>query len=203
MAISKDALGNYAGWDEDEARIWHSYMYWALKLAQAGKHRPLLICARDEHRLCIEQENALALICLSGFVLEYRMKRVLKEKGKRKAQSCMLGQLLGLAKDREGKPKPDFWELLGKGSPEAWPADLAEICRIRNKIAHGKWAQLAKYIKDKGVALPTIAKRLYNSMIKAMALMNVATGYGAKEFQKQECMQLVVSLTDEPKQGNE
>lgn len=206
MAVTTDALGDYAGWDEDEARIWHSYMFAAVRLAHESAGLPVprgLICRRQGNRLTTKQEDALALICFCAFALEYRMKRILLDDAKKKRKSgrerkalsgMFLGDFLGINRHRG---KRDFWQLLGERQPTNWPQELTEVCNIRNKVAHGKWSQLASLLREERTTLPAIARRLYDAMILAMAMMNAVKSYGGTtNFRAQACMRLRIRQSE-------
>ena len=166
----------------DDIRLWHTYIYWARERAGFGliKDKATIPAIADDPNNRVEDSLSLALqtIIFSSFALEYRLKRVLISMGVKPKSKETLTPLLN-----------KFWKRLydidrldkrGKCSaPTEWNncfKDLEELVNLRNEIAHANYSEILSSFSGPESPLK-MAHRYYNSVVDAIRLINIGTGY--------------------------
>ena len=170
---------------EADQKLWQTYFYWARQRAKtclpSAEPAEGTIVNDPNDRVSEALSNALQSIVFSAFALEYRLKRTLCYMNCMPKKRIMLKELLDkfwtyLAaterKDRQGKCK----------APVNWQScedKLSELVTLRNKIAHGNYNEiLGEFTNEQDAA--DKAKELYNAVVEAMMLINIATGYNTR-----------------------
>jgi len=176
---------------EHTPKIWQTYMNWAYTLAKKfGKKPPSAECEDPNSRLSPEQDDALALILFSAFLLETRLRRyinTLYPKRFRKnwrPRSHTLGSMLPMApfaRGAHGKAPLDY--------PEHWNhKELLLLLKWRNWIAHGNMDTLEEEMRKQDKELPEIALEFFNTAMGAIAAIHKADGQDGEP----DCLQLVL-----------
>jgi len=134
---------SYDGKQSDDVKLWHTYMHQAKAAATAlpGVAASLIpaICDDEAQRLRPEFAKALDATMHAAFALEYRIKRVLEERGLRiRDRSTGLSKLVKIVWLRLAAVERSD----GKGKcaePAEWKAlvpTLQRLAKVRNDIAH-------------------------------------------------------------------
>lgn len=173
----------YAGDSPNDIKLWNTYVYWALEKARFGqakdKTTTQAIVDDPDNRIKDDISLALQIIIFSAFALEYRLKRVLIDRGVKGKSNGNLDPLLDIFW-KELK-KRNRWDKKGKCfKPTGWDnceEDLRKLVKLRNKIVHANYLETLSFFSGKENSLKT-ALRYYHSFIKAMGLISIGTGYG-------------------------
>lgn len=174
-------MHRFDGNTDEEAQVWHSYMRIARDHVITSGAEPLAeespAIADDALVWSESARAAIQTILFSSFILEARLKRVLSEMGRPARKFDGLNNVLS-----------NFWTALAEvrrvqseefcTQPAEWTAiesKLNDLRRLRNQMAHGN---LAAVLVSLGPgAAPTVARDLYNAVIRAIVLVNLGTGY--------------------------
>jgi hypothetical protein len=177
----EDDMHRFDGANDLEASVWHTFVRIALDNARRiGDKRPSTeALVVDDGRYVWPEEARVAIQALlfSAFLLEARLKRVLQQMGRPPS-----------ARDGLDAVIKTFWSKLahvpkisGVGmcsQPPEWAlieADLQQLRQLRNSMAHGNLERVrADLPSDRA---PEVALRMYNSVVQAIALVNIGTGY--------------------------
>jgi hypothetical protein len=167
--------------------LWYTYLYWARDAAyRALKQAPALdpdVITDDPNRR-VDGETAAALqsIIFAAFTLEYRLKRVLR-----------VLQVSYPPKETLGPFLKQFWPRLGSATrfdgggtcaaPQEWAAlerDLNRLVAVRNDLAHANYHDALQFLSESNPSPAAEAARLFNSVVEAIKLINIATGYDTR-----------------------
>ena len=166
----------------EDIKLWHTYIYWAREKAKFGqiKDKSTIPAIADDPNNRVKDSLSLSLqtIIFSSFALEYRLKRVLISMGVKPRSKETLAPLLN-----------NFWKRLsdidrldkrGKCSPpREWNncfKDLEQLVKLRNNIAHANYVEILSSFSGAESPLK-MARRYYNSVVDAIGLINIGTGY--------------------------
>jgi len=179
----------FDGKTDNDIRLWHTYVFLArepvksLFAAQPHGKKPA-IADDPTNRVKESIAKALQTILFSSFTLEYRMRRVLDELGVILRPNTTLTPLLKnfwirLAAvdrlDKKGKclPPPDWRNC---------ESDLKRLVQLRNDIVHADYKDTLRAFSNHG-SPESLACQLYNSVVEAIKLINVGTGYDLRSRQ--------------------
>lgn len=176
-------MSTFDGDSESDKKLWHTYVYLARKNAlypkKVNPSGSKVIADKPANRVNESISTAIQTILFSCFMLEYRLKRVLKVFNVTSLQNKTLSPLFGR-----------FWnELSGKNKlnsvgghcqpPQEWSSikqDLKDLIKLRNNIAHANYDEMIQFYV--GISDPMIeAQRFYNIVVDAIMLINIGTGY--------------------------
>jgi hypothetical protein len=170
----------------EDKKLWNTYVFWAHEPARSlagsppqGKQSAL---ADDpKNRVSESLAKALQTILFSSFVLDYRMRRVFEAVGIHLRPRTTLGPLLSCfwprlavidRLDKNGKCLP----------PPEWSScepDLQHLVQLRNDIAHADYKATLQAFSG-GPTPDCVACQLYNSVVEAVKLINIGTGYDVR-----------------------
>jgi hypothetical protein len=183
-------MTTFDGETQYDRRLWHSYIYLAKRYAIASGGRTAsstpAIADDPSNRVGEPLVEALQTVLFSAFALEYRLKRVLIAMGQPPRQKDTLTPLF------EG-----FWTTLshvnrldGKGRcapPAEWAScepTLKELISVRNQMAHANYKDVLEFL---GRTDPLRrARRYYNTLVDAIMLINLGTGYETRPLYEVE-----------------
>ena len=172
----------FAGDTLEDEKLWYTYFHWALEKARFGQTKnkttnPAVV-DNPVNRVKDSFSFALRIIIFSAFALEYRVRRVLIYMDAKHEYEENFTRLL-----------KDFWDLLsnidrldkkGKCSPPTeWNnclEDLRQLVKLRNNIAHANYREILSFFSGAENPLK-MARRYYNSVVDALRLINIGTGY--------------------------
>ncbi len=181
----------FAGDTPEDTKLWNTYVYWALEKARFGQAKGKIITPAvvddKKNRVGDSLSFALQIIIFSAFALEYRLKRVLIERGVKSKSKKTLKPLLDIFW-KELKKK-DRWDEEGKCfQPPEWNScnkDLRKLVELRDKIVHANYLEIRSFFSGTENSLET-ALRYYRSFIKAIGLISIGTGYGIRSNEEVE-----------------
>lgn len=176
----------FDGNTNQDVKLWHTYVFLARESAKTlstCKATAIQEAIADdpENRIAESTEKALQTILFSSFTLEYRMRRVFHALGVTLRPNTTLTPLL-----------KNFWSRLatidridhnGKCQPPPdWSnceSDLNRLVKLRNKIVHVDYQDTLRAFANCS-SPEVLARQLYNSVIEAIKLINVGTGYDVR-----------------------
>jgi len=176
----------FDGNTDDDIKLWHTYVFWARHSAKSltgiqPRVKQAAMVDDSNNRTSESVANALQTILFSSFVLDYRMRRVLQAMGIDLRPRTTLGPLLNCfwprlavidRLDKNGKclPPPEW------GSCEP---DLQHLVRLRNDIVHADYKATLHAFSSASTP-DSVACQLYNSVVEAVKLINIGTGYDVR-----------------------
>ena len=171
----------FDGESEHDRRLWHSYIYLAKRhaIASGGSAASSTPAIADDPRNRVAEPLAEALqtVLFSSFVLEYRLKRVLIAMGQPIKQKETLTPLF--ERFWRTLSRVDRLDGMGKCSPPAqWAvceSILKELISVRNQMAHANYQEVLTFLG--GTDPLRRARQYYNTVVDAIMLINLGTGY--------------------------
>jgi hypothetical protein len=184
--ITGGEMVTFDGVEEEDKRLWYTYMYWArqeaLSLGFETSTEPQALVDDPNRRLPEGQSISLRTMLFSCFALEYRLKRILKalkvpfdEESETFGPFCKkFWRRLESAErlDKKGKcTKPPEWAEVEE--------KLRDLIDIRNKIAHANYEKTLQYFSGKKISKER-ARELFNAVVDAIRILNQCTGYDVR-----------------------
>ena len=178
----------FDGNSPEEIKLWNTYLFWARSRVCNTEVADSKIIADDPaKRLDASIGEALQAILFCAFTLEYRMKRVLLSMGFKLPEKETLGTLY-----EKFWPRLETMDRLDRAGkckkPVEWKecADtLKKLVSVRNDIAHANYEETIQMLSAT-MDPADMARRYYNSLIDAIMLINISTGYETRPFHEIE-----------------
>lgn len=168
----------FEGKSKEEAALWFTHLHWC-RTSLGIPHNPLVVVDDPANRLTDAESRALQTVVFAAFTLEYRLKSVLLlivgTITKKDYLRCLLTELW----DRlENRTRIDNGEQIVE--PPGWGpvlGQLMELAQLRNDIAHCNRKKILAFLHDNDVEPLARARRLYNSVVDGIGLINYAVGH--------------------------